>query len=133
MAASDNLNEKLFHGTAHWFQPGDVISPGTTDAYYNRDVLAGGRRNRHKGVAAYASTSLDVAKIHATNKLINNEVDESLTGKSVQTALFAPVFEVEHLTKHADPAKVITNPTVRRDTKGFRVKGLAGYGVMWED
>jgi hypothetical protein len=133
MAASDNLNEKLFHGTAHWFQPGDIVTPGTRDSYYNRDGFADGRTNRHKGVAAYATEDLYDAKSFAASKLISQEVDEVESVGSAQMALFAPVFEVEHVSEHHDPENVITNKMVRRDPKGFRIKGIAGYGIPGVD
>lgn len=49
MSASDNLSSQLFHGTAHAFKPGDVVTP-----------------QRH--VAAFATERSKVAEAYAQSR-----------------------------------------------------------------
>lgn len=110
MAASDHLEPKLFHGTGHWFAPGDIVNPGAD------------RKYPHGDPGAYASTDFDDAAFFSNLK----------RQAGPQPALFAPVYEVEHLTEHSDPLNKL-DETSRRDTKGFSVKKLAGYSYHYVD
>lgn len=122
MAASDSLNPQLFHGTGHWFKPGDVIHPGYDGSYFETP-------------GAYATTSARIAKNASMRK---RQTEES--SDFSQRSLFTPYFEVEHLTEHSDPENLLTGnsnrKTYRRDPVGLRVKGVGGYSYyndrpMW--
>lgn len=107
MAASDNLQPALFHGTTHWFQPGDVVNP---------TPHPGG------GSAAWGTTDMETAATYA--KLKNAKQD--------QPALFSPIYEVETTsdelvdTYQPKVLKVTPKPSVG-DRYGMKVKGLAGF------
>lgn len=72
MAASDHLNSELFHGTAHWFRPGDVVDP---------TVPATGRVDH---AAAWGTPNKQVAASYSAQK----------SNMSVQPPLFSPFFAV---------------------------------------
>lgn len=107
MAASDNLQPVLFHGTTHWFQPGDVVNP---------TPHPGG------GSAAWGTTDMQTAATYSSLK----------NAKQDQLALFSPIYEVEptsdELVGTYQPKflKVAPKRSVG-DRHGMKVKGLAGY------
>lgn len=111
MSASNSLNPQLFHGTTHWFKPGEIVRAGR-DVFYPEDP------------GAYATTSMNSAKIFARGRLEHEEVRDPSENK--QLALFAPIFPVEHVSEHEDPKNKLTNKknsSYRRDMQGFRVTG----------
>lgn len=114
MAASDHLEPKLFHGTGHWFAPGEIVEPRRDNAYGD-------------GGGAYATTDIEVAHAYAKGKAVGSIHDDELH----QMALFAPIYEVEHLSKHSDPSRTLGR-NIRRDTKGFRPVRIVGY-ANWND
>ena len=113
MSASDNLHPKLFHGSRSFIKNGDTIKPGF-------DVW-----NDTPG--AYASTSYDGAEWYAEMW----DDPDLKTHPDAQRPLFHPIYEVEHETEHSDPSGRLQRaaPDYRRDEKGFRVKGLAGWSI----
>jgi hypothetical protein len=162
MAASDNLNPGLFHGTTAWLKPGDVIEPRTRDDFYGpeardeRGYLA--PHTEHTAIGAYASPEVDIAKQFAKQRM-NTEAEQAGVTKtytrneagewgitegmrpgspSYQPALFAPVYSVEHVTEHSDPEGRISarGRNHRRDTSGFKVTGITDYAMhddkAWE-
>lgn len=113
MAASDSLNPQLFHGTTHWFQPGDIVKPGK-DVFYPDDP------------GSYATNKLDTAKAFAFSRLRGDTFRNPAENKQLE--LFAPVFPVEHVSQHEDPWDQMTETSYVRDPKGFRVTGSpVGY------
>ncbi len=114
MAASDNLNPKLFHGSSAWLKSGEVINPGK-DIYY-ADSKPG----------AYATTNLDTARGYA-----GKWDDPERKHPSDQRSLFHPVYEVAHSSEHSDPYDILKKigPDYRRDTEGFVVKGIADWSI----
>lgn len=130
MSASDHLEPKLFHGSTHWFTPGETIEP-RTDLPYN-DVDAGDdfysadERAKGFGVSgAYATVNYATARGYSSRKLFRSNLKEG------QGSLFAPVYEVGHLSEHSDPSNVLGDEN-RRDLKGFHPKRIAGY-AHWND
>ena len=112
MSASDHLHPKLFHGTSHWFSPGDTVNP-------TPDYLYGGPK------VAFASTSKEIAGNVARSK----GVGPVTATKPRQGVLFSPVFEVSNigeplsqntLGRYGQPDSTVRNPN------GFKVKKLAG-------
>lgn len=96
---------ELFHGTAHWFSPGDTVNP-TVPA---------------TGIAQHAAA-------WGTTKLSTAAAYSSVKGRSQpEQPLFTPVYEVEPLS---DPSSLRTHSKVQGsvgDPKGMRVRQLAGY------
>lgn len=120
MAASDHLEPKLFHGTGHWFAPGEIVEPGRRDIY----------RSYKRKAGAYATTDMEGAKSYAWRQAMGASTPDS---KPHQFALFAPVYEVEHMSEHSDPLNIFRGKKdVRRDEVGFRPVRIAGY-ANWND
>lgn len=109
----------LFHGTAHWFRPGDIVNP---------TVPATGIVSH---AAAWGTPYLEVAAHYSAHK----------SSKASQPPLFSPIYEVEPISDDIVPNKPAprmeamlrkdgftlgTNQSVG-DRRGMRVKGLAGY------
>ncbi len=105
--------DKLYHGTSHWFKPGDIVEP---------------RPDRHYGGPdkAYAAGSKSVAGNFAHSATIGPLMDSALPNNGVQGALFAPVYEVSDHTGSATEPVVHGGSSVT-STKGFKVEKLAGY------
>ena len=145
MAASDNLNRQLFHGTSAWLKPGDVIEPRTRDEFYGPQAIdidtdAPFPHDEHTGVGAYATPDIEDAKKYAKESMDTEAGKagayadwEARPGRAgmkpgsapYQPALFAPVYPVEHMSEHSDPHGRIAAEgyTSRRDKVGFRVTG----------
>lgn len=129
MSASEHLHPKLFHGTNAWLKPGEIIKPGVRDAYYGPGsrLAFDNPDSEHVGVGAYASLYEHDAAYFTDNAQKNAEKHNMETQGFHQRELFSPVYEVEHVSEHSDPTGAIarSNPDFRRDTQGFRVKGIA--------
>ena len=127
MAASDHLAPRLFHGSTHWFKPGEVIEPRTDLPYneYEGEYDEDEKRAGYGTSGAYATTSLDNAKWFSGMRLFRNNLKEK------QGSLFAPVYEVKHLSEHSDPLNKLDAQN-RRDTSGFKPVRIAGYS-NWND
>lgn len=110
MAASDHLEPKLFHGTAHWFGKDEYVEPG-------RDVSYGSER-----AGAYATTSAHNAKQYSAARLSDRNL------RMGQMEMLAPVYEVEHLTEHSDPEDRVPYH-YRRDEAGFRPVRIVDYAT----
>lgn len=78
MAAHDHLNQTLFHGTTHWFSPGDTVEP--TDTLHTLRP------------SAYATPHPEVAD-QITGYRASKGKSRATPG---QGQLFGPVYEVEH-------------------------------------
>lgn len=134
MAASDNLNGQLFHGTGHWFKPGEFIEPRTRDEYYGPDSYVFDETGssdgitKHTvddGIGAYASTSASDAERFALQSQ-GGELGSAVKNKETyQPPMFTPIFPVEHMSEHRDPFGRLAHsrPNYRRDKVGFRVTG----------
>jgi hypothetical protein len=96
------VRSALFHGTAHWFRTGEIVSPTIPATGIAADAAAWG--TPHAEVAAHYSAQK--------------------AAKADQPPLFSPFYEVE--TTSDD---LRTHPKINSvgDRKGMRVKGLAGY------
>ncbi len=121
MAASDNLQPRLFHGTAHWFKSGDVIAPGQRDVYYDVVDITH-NAPEHMQIGAYATTRLNRARTYASSAMSRKEHGEMNMQDHAQRALFSPVYEVEHVSENSDPLEQLPDK-YHRDLQGFRVKG----------
>lgn len=105
MAASDNLNPKLFHGTARVFNSGDIIEPTEGPG--------------HLGKLAYATTDINQAASVAKTKAASLKPGE-------QGVLFAPIYEVEEIGD-SEPDVPFHPKTTKRNKQGYKVKKLAGH------
>lgn len=134
MAASDNLNPRLFHGTSHWFKPGDIVEPRTRDEYYQPGAYVynekgeGDGNTKHTvddGIGAYASTDVSDAERFAQQALERELTKAVQNSETYQYPMFTPVFSVEHVSEHRDPFGRLAHsrPNYRRDKAGFRVVG----------
>lgn len=99
---------KIYHGSAHWFSPGDVVEP--TDSLHSVEPLA------------YASESTQTAGIMGTHRARAGQ-DRANPG---QTSMFAPVYEVEHNTSPQAGQRLRRRSGSAVDPAGFTVKRLAG-------
>lgn len=73
MAASEHLNETLFHGTAHRFKKGDVILPAKlANAKQNW-----GAKSKNDPNLAHATNDIDSAKYFASVAKLMNQNDSS--------------------------------------------------------
>lgn len=98
MAATDHLSTELFHGTAHPFEPGDVVNP--TDTEHTEAPMA------------WATTDLGHAtKIAGVKVRMHNR-------RTPDDPASPYVFEVEHMSGPAD----VWGSRHVADPKGFRVK-----------
>ena len=108
MAASDHINQALFHGTSAQLNVGDVIEPRSMN--YNVGAPA-----------AWASNNPELAKYYAYEKM---GIDKVKT---------APVYQVEPVDKEEKlrefPSK---GDTYFASTKGFRVLGVHDT-ANWDD
>lgn len=104
MAASENLNPELFHGTAHWFRTGDIVNP---------TVPATGRVDHKAAWAGDMETAVDYS------------VDRGR--RLAQPPLFTPLVEVETLSPEHELRTHPMIPNAVGDPKGLRVKGIPGY------
>jgi hypothetical protein len=142
MPTPDGDQFKLYHGTAAWIKPGDSIVPGKRDDFYGPDARDYQAKwpnpkhpiDEHTSIGAYATPHLSVAKKFATQAMEHRERDNYVVDeKPYQPELFAPIYEVEHLSEHSDPHGRIVkeesevNRDHRRDKVGFRVNKTAGY------
>lgn len=118
----------LFHGTGHWFQPGDVVEPRHRDDFYGPNAYdsKGYRYEEGDGVGAYASTDIADAERFAKQAMefqLSTAIQQRVPH---QLEMLAPIFPVEHLSEHRDPLNRLIErerPTYRRDKEGFRVTG----------
>lgn len=70
MAASDSLNQSLFHGTHRRFKPGDVILPATGAGVRPN----WGRKSKNDPELAYSTPDMDTAQYFAkTAHFLNRE------------------------------------------------------------
>lgn len=76
MSASDHIQPKLFHGSAHYFSEGETISPSDDVHFY--DYRFGDKTPR-----VYLTSSFDEAKEYAENRVAG------------QQKLFGPIYEVD--------------------------------------
>lgn len=105
MAASDNLNQKLFHGTSKVLNSGDVIHPTEGSG--------------HIGKVAYATTEINQAAHVAKTKATSLKSGE-------QGMLFAPIYEVEGVGD-LEPDVPFYPKTTKRSKNGYKVKKIARY------
>jgi hypothetical protein len=98
MAAADNLNPELFHGTLHPFEPGDIINP--TDTEHSEQPMA------------YATPDLEHATKVARAKARMNE------RRNPDAPMDARVYAVEHIS---GPADLWMSSKYVADPEGFRV------------
>lgn len=110
MAASDHLEPKLFHGSAHWFGENESVQPGRDTYYGSHDA------------GAYATEYLQTAKQYSASRLIDRNM------RNGQMEMLAPVYEVEHLTEHSDPENKVPYH-YRRDEAGFRPKKIVAFAT----
>jgi hypothetical protein len=106
MAAADNLNKRLFHGTGHFFAEGEIIEPRSTTSGMEGNV-------------AFATTEPIDAAHYA-----------GLAARS-RGAMFAPVYEVEpleggHTQRHPHGL------TIQVSRTGYKPKGVVGWGYSPE-
>ncbi len=104
MAAKDNLNKNLFHGTSHFFSEGEIIDPEM------------GRVPKVK--RAFASNDLSYSRDYA-----------SMAAKR-KGMLFAPVYRVEPLDKEENLDELgWKKEGVLSSKKGFEPKEIVDWGV----
>lgn len=108
MNLSSQFDGVLYHGTSHWFKPGETVDP-TPDRVYGGEAKA------------FATTSKDTAGNFAHGTTVRG-----LKRKGGQGTLFAPIFEVEP-SDDLQKSMPAPNDTAYHTRKGFKVKGLAGY------
>lgn len=103
MAASDHINPRLFHGTTHPFQAGDIVEPRS------RNIMP---------QVAFASDDESLARTYA-----GILADKGVTGGGIRMGQTGParVFEVEPV----DPEENLTyhgwGKGIYTSRKGFRV------------
>lgn len=112
MAAKDNLNPQLFHGTTAWLNDGDIINPTSYGPEDDEPVPV-----------AFASTKLNHAAQYASDALDGGNPKV----RKPQGQLFAPVYEVEHVTGPVEDDSYKYPSAYVRDSGGFRVKGVVDY------
>jgi hypothetical protein len=111
MSASEHINPKLFHGSAHYFQEGERVNPSESHG-----ILFGELKDVP---LSFASTNIARAREAASMKA---------TRKGM---LFAPVFEV---TSEDDVASELENPKkglVHPDDHVSKKGHIAGKLVDW--
>ena len=120
MSASDHIQPKLFHGTAHFFKEGELVNTGTQ----NLHTLMGMTEPR-----AYASADIRRAEEWAGMKA----EDEGM--------LFGPVYEVEVDNPVHIPPELLNSNIADKEayaglhrhtyssTSPMRPKGIVGWGV----
>lgn len=101
MAASDNLNQQLFHGTGGEII-GDVIHPGERKA---------------AGPGAYATTSLDWAEKFARGKA------------NKEGRLFGTIYEVEPVSEAIPFNASRKDEDFFRDPEGLRIKKAVRFPI----
>lgn len=126
MSAADNLNPQLFHGTSAWLKPGEIIKPGTRDVFYSRSSSY--IPTEHAQTGAYAAREPEEAAIYSRIAARRQEEAEMKQKGHSQRSLFAPVYEVEHVSENHDPLGLLPG-MFKRDLQGFRVKKVAGFAV----
>ena len=110
MSASEAVSPtQFFHGSNHWFKPGEQVDP-------TPDRLYGGEDK------AYASPRIEAAGNFAHGS-VNRGGRDGRKSKPVQGALFAPVYEVEPI----EPRDSMTGSDSVVSHKGLKVKRLAAY------
>lgn len=102
MAAKDNLNKRLFHGTGHFFAEGEIVEPRSTT-------------HGVEGNVAFATTEPIDASYYA-----------SLAAKKEGT-LFAPVYEVEPL-EGGDTQRHPHGISIQVSKAGYKPKRIVGWG-----
>ena len=105
----------FYHGTGHWFRPGEQVNP--TDTLHTVEPRA------------YATSSKSGAAIYASMAAAKERSGD----KSGQMSLFKPIYEVEPLggqtrvkgggIRHLPGVHTVS------DAAGLRVKGVAGYAT----
>lgn len=130
MSASDHIQPKLFHGTAHYFGEDGLIDPAFNKQNFFELNMIKGTKDWH-GPTTYATSSLDRAKSMASRKARDNDM------------LFAPVYEVpsEKFTSFGDihpslkpvsegglseNADYVDNYVTKEKVKPIRI---AGWGI----
>lgn len=101
--AVDHLNGELFHGTAHPFEPGDIVSPTDTEHTEFPTAWATPRMDEANQIAR--------AKVRRHNR------------RNPDNPATEHVFAVEHLSK---PVDVWGRANVAADPVGFRVLRRVG-------
>lgn len=90
VAASENLNPELFHGTTAWLKPGDIIKPGRRDDFYgpNAGYFNGGPRSgmtrpddEHTSIGAYATPEKETGARFARQRMDFEEREAGLDYK----------------------------------------------------
>ena len=91
-----------FHGTSHWFSPGELVKPS---------IPATGRKDH---AAAWATPKKEAAARYSAEK----------SNKLPQPPLFSPFYEVENTSN-----ELRTHPMSASvgDRRGLRVLRVAGY------
>jgi hypothetical protein len=105
MSASEALNKRLFHGTGHYFSPGDSIDP------INPGPSLHTPKEYDPTPRTYASSSMRDAQIYAHQAALSKEM------------LFAPVYEVGM----QEPEMFA--PELYNSTKPMTAKKIAGWGT----
>lgn len=105
MSASDHIQPKLFHGTAHYFAEGEKVEPSTKESNYLSAML------RMEPNHVYVSSDLEESIGYASKAA----QDEGM--------LFAPVYEVEGEDIHHVPQLI----------NEFEHKQGRSYGSGWKE
>lgn len=109
MSASEAVSPtQFFHGSSHWFKPGEQVDP-TPDRIY------GGHEK------AFSTPNIKAAGNFAHGS-VNRGGKDGRKSQPVQGALFAPVYEVEPI----DPEPALLGGGVV-SRKGLKIKGVAAY------
>ena len=110
MSASDALSKPLFHGTGHYFGPGETIDP----LHPGPSARSGSAYDPTP--RTYATTDMSIAKYYARQAMNNNET------------MFAPIYEVE---MH-EPEEYEYGLGLYNSTKPMIPKKIAGWST-WND
>lgn len=104
MAASDHLNQPLFHGTGHFFAKGEIVDP---------------KKGEIKGVKrAFASPDLAHARRYASLKAQKSGM------------LFAPVYSVSPVDENENLDEFEWKESgILSSTKGFKPEKIVDWGM----
>jgi|688.fasta_scaffold1425348_1 hypothetical protein len=103
MSASDHVNPRLFHGTGHYFGPGETIDPRSPGANPSRENPTINK--------TYATSNMEYAQYYAKLEAWDKGM------------LFAPVYEV----KMENPERFANE--LYSSTKPLVPKKIAGWGT----
>jgi hypothetical protein len=120
MSASDHIQPKLFHGTAHYFSEGEPINPSTGYHFYEHFF-------KDKTPRVYLTSSFDDAKEYAKNRVAG------------QQKLFGPIYEVDApdatpmlddlKSSAAEPYRDAYKTTYTSKSSKLTPKKIAGWAI----